>query len=310
MYIMNTVKRGVFTLAAGTILGLAGATAAAAQACPDWRPGGVPITTDAETAWTAQQYPMYAGGSLDLSQCQDVPGVGYITTAPNFSLSYDDRGMGRDLEIRVDSQCDTTLLVNSASAEWSFNDDTNGSNPSLRLPAAISGRYDLWIGTYSNTACQATLYIESFPPSVTPGPNACPDWSLGGAEVRLNAGQHESRPVNAGGAINLFESNCEIPGHGYVSAAPNFSLYFDNAGQVSTLDISVQGECDQTLLINDSSANWLFNDDDQSLQPRLQIPDAASGRYDIWVGAFGSGCQSTISFDAVSAQQGGGAPSK
>ena len=304
MHILNVVKRSFFVAATGTVLGLAGATAAAAQACPDWRLGGVPITTDADTAWAAQQYPMYAGGNLNLRECQEVSGVGYITPAPNFSLTYDDRGMGRDLEVRVESQCDTTLLVNSASAEWSFSDDSNGMNPSLRLPAAISGRYDIWVGTYSNTACQATLSVETFDASAT-GAGNCPDWSLGGAEVRLTAGQREQRLVQAGGEINLFESNCEIPGHGYVSAAPDFSLYFDNAGQSASLDISVQGECDQTLLINDSSANWLFNDDDTSLQPGLQIPNAPSGRYDIWVGAFGSGCQSTIIIDAGAGQQGG-----
>lgn len=215
--------------------------------------------------------------------------------------------MGRDLELRVEGTCDTTLLVNDATGQWSFDDDTNEMNPALRLPAAISGRYDVWVGTYGDTACSATLIAETFPP-VPPPSLACPDWSLGGAEWQMSIGQSDQRQVTAGGPINMFENRCENPAHGFVTEAPHFSLYFDNQGQTATLDISVMGQCDQTLLINNPSAEWMFNDDAIELQPGLMIENAPSGRYDIWVGAFGQGCPSTISVNAYSPQAPQGQP--
>ena len=278
--------------------------AASAQQCPDWQLNGIPITTDAEAAWVPQQYPMFAGGNIDLSQCATTGGVGRVTAAPSFSINYDARNLGRDLEFRVQSQCDTTLLINDAGASWHFNDDADGSlSPRLRLAGAPSGRYDVWVGTFGGQSCQATLIAETFPGGgsvpPTPAPSVCPDWSLGGAEMNLVAGGADSRPVVAGGSVNLFNNTCNIQGHGYVATAPDFTLYFDPQGVVSTLDISVQGQCDTLLLVNDPSTNWVFNDDATDLQPRITIGDAVAGRYDIWVGTFGSStCQSTISVSA------------
>lgn len=311
MQIFHSMRRGIFIAATGTAIGLISASAAVAQQCPDWQLGGVPITTDAEQAWVPQSYPMYAGGAVDLLQCPSIDGVGHITAAPNFSLSYDDRGMGRDLEIRVQGTCDTTLLINGANGAWSFNDDTNEMNPALRLAGAPSGRYDIWVGTYGDVACSATVTAETFNGAGAQTGSACPDWSLGGAQWNVTTGQRDQRPVQAGGPLNMFEDTCDNPAHGYLTAAPNFSLYFDDQGQASTLDINVTGSCDQTLLINNPSAEWVFNDDAVDLQPGVSIPNAPSGRYDIWVGAFGqAGCESTITVNAYGPQGQGTAPSK
>lgn len=288
-------KHGILTAAASAVLGVVAAGPASAQQCPDWQLNGIPITTDAETTWVPQQYTMFAGGGLDLSQCGQVPGHGYITAAPNFSITYDARNMGRDLEFRVESACDTTLLINDATAQWSFNDDSNGLNPALRLTQAQSGRYDIWVGTYSNTPCQATLIAETFDYQ----PPVCPDWSLGGAQVTMNGLATETRQVIAGGSVSLFDNQCDIPAHGYVAQAPDFSLYFDPQGNPATLDITVQGNCDTLMLVNDPNAAWLFNDDATDLQPRIEIPNAIAGRYDIWVGTFGaSTCDASITFNA------------
>lgn len=290
--------RGLVVAAAAALLGLAAAGEATAQQCPDWQLNGIPISTDAETAWVPQSYTMFAGGGLDLSACTSLPGYGYITAAPNFSITYDARGLGRDLEFRVESSCDTTLLVNDASAQWTFNDDTNGLNPAVRLAGAQTGRYDLWVGTYGTQPCQATLIVETFPPAPAA---VCPDWSLGGAQVNLAMGQSESRAVVAGGSVNMFDNQCGIEAHGYIAQAPDFSLYFDPQGNVATLDISVQGDCDTLLLINDPNTNWLFNDDSNDLQPRIDIGDAGAGRYDIWVGTFGaSTCNAVLNVSAYS----------
>lgn len=307
MSFMQTFKNGFLIAAAGAAMTTAFAGAASAQQCPDWQLGGIPITTDAETAWVPQQYPLFAGGGLDLSACTSVQGVGRVTPAPNFTLQYDARNMGRDLELRVQTDCDTTLLVNDSTGQWQFNDDANGTlQPSLRLANAPSGQYDIWVGTFGSQSCQATLVAETFAPGGgsnnggAPATPTCPDWSLGGAEIRMNGGATERRDVTAGGSVNLFDNQCGVQAHGYVAQAPDFSLYFDPAGQVSTLNISVQAQCDTTLLVNDPSTAWLFNDDATDLNPALTIGDAQAGRYDIWVGTFGDQlCPSTITISAA-----------
>lgn len=303
--------RQTFALAlSGAAFSFALSGAAFAQQCPDWQLGGIPLNTDSETAWVAQQYPLFAGGGLDLSMCQAIPGVGHVTPAPNFAIQYDARNLGRDLEFRVQTDCDTTLLINDFSGEWHFSDDEDGTlQPRLRLANAASGQYDVWIGTYDVQACQATLVLETFPPSggdtstpQTPAQPTCPDWGLGGAEVRMTTGGGaETRQVVAGGSVNLFDNQCGIQAHGYVAEAPDFSLYLDTRREVTTLDISVQGRCDTTLLVNDPNTAWIFNDDSNALQPAITIGDAAEGRYDIWVGTFGDQtCDSSISISATS----------
>lgn len=308
MSFFQRFKQGIAIAAAGAAVSVALAGAAAAQQCPDWQLGGIPITTDADTAWTPQQFPLFAGGTLDLSACASVPGgTGRVTPAPNFTIQYDARDLGRDLEFRVQTDCDTTLLINDSTGTWHFNDDEDGTlQPRLRLPNAPSGQYDVWVGTFGAQSCQATLVAETFPGGSTQA--SCPDWSLGGAEVRLTTGGAPvTQTVVAGGSVNLFENanQCGVlingtPAHGYLASAPDFTLYLDPAGQVTTLNISVQGQCDTTLLVNDPSETWLFNDDSNDLQPAIEIGDAADGRYDVWVGTFGSDtCQSTITFSAT-----------
>lgn len=305
MSLIPHFKQGLLVVLAGTALSVAASTASAQQ-CPDWQLGGIPIATDAQTAWVPQQYPMFAGGGLDLGQCGSVPGHGYITAAPNFSLNYDAMGMGRDLEFRVESECDTTMLINDSTAQWHYNDDTNGLQPAIRLSGAQTGRFDIWVGTYGNSACAATLIAETFEPAgPTPTP-ACPDWSLGGAEITLMQGGTETRPVVAGGGVNMFGNQCGIEAHGYVAQAPDFTLYLDPQNMVTTLDLSVQGDCDTVLLVNDPGTNWVFNDDAvgaTGLQPRIEIGDAQAGRYDIWIGTYGSElCNASLTASATSPQ--------
>ena len=311
MTVYHYFKQSFMMAAAGAAVSVAFAGAAAAQQCPDWQLGGIPITTDAETAWVPQQYPLFAGGGLDLGACDSVEGVGRVTPAPNFTLQYDALTYGRDLEFRVETDCDTTLLINDSTGEWHFNDDANGTlQPAMRLPNAPSGQYDIWVGTFGSSSCQATLVAESFPPGdgssggtpTQPAAPVCPEWSLGGTEVQLMAGGTDTQQTMAGGNVDLFTNACDMQAHGYVSQAPNFSLYYDPQGQTGPLNISVSGDCDTTLLVNDPTTAWLFNDDANALQPALEISDAQAGRYDVWVGTYGaSTCSASITMSAGAA---------
>lgn len=267
---------------------------AAAADCPDWRIDGIVIQQDAETAWSPQSFPLTAGGGLDLSQCGTVPGYGNLTLAPSFTVHYDDRGMGRDLDFRVTAECDTLMLVNDAGAGWHFNDDEDGTlDPRIRLAAAPSGIYDVWVGTFGAQACPATLILETFPPGPAP---TCPDWSLGGAEMRLTPGSAEIRDVVAGGPLNLFANACGTGGHGHVAQAPDFTLYIDAQDSVGRLELAASGECDTLMLVNDPMQGWHFNDDHNGLDPMVGFAEAVPGRYDVWVGTYGDAlCQASFS---------------
>ena len=287
------------------------ASAGYAQACPDWQPGGMAISATAQGG--AQTFAGTAGGALNLAPCPSVPGVGYVSAGPTFTLSYDAQGTNRNLDLAITSQnCDTVMLVNDATAQWHYNDDSDNSlNARITLPAAASGRYDIWLGTYGPQSCAASLVVtpvaggdtQTETQTDTTGAAAtCPDWSLGGAEWQLAGGATDSRQVVAGGGVNLFDraQACGISGHGYVAQAPDFTVYYDEATATGELVVSVQADCDTVMLINDLNAQWLFNDDTNGLNPAITIPAAASGRYDIWVGTYGPDlCQASISLASM-----------
>ena len=88
--------------------------------------------------------------------------VGYIASPPDVRLSYT-AGNSLPLILSVDSRTDTTLVVNGPDGQWYCDDDggLNGRNPALRFPHPGSGQYDIWVGTFSNTALHdATLYVS------------------------------------------------------------------------------------------------------------------------------------------------------
>src|SRR5690606_14627827 len=68
----------------------------------------------------------------------------------------------QDLTLRVEASCDTVLLVNDATGAWHFSDAEGGNlNPSITLPAAPAGAYDIWVGTFSQATCQAQLILSA-----------------------------------------------------------------------------------------------------------------------------------------------------
>lgn len=88
-----------------------------------------------------------AGGDLPASNagsnCR-----GYITDEPDVRLFY--TAGSYPLIISVDSRADTTLVVNGPNGEFYCDDDSGeGVNPSIRINRPRSGRYEIWVGTYS-----------------------------------------------------------------------------------------------------------------------------------------------------------------
>lgn len=185
---MISIRLPSFALALGLSLG---AGVAAAQGCPDWSRQGAQLTFDSDGLWAPQAVQVVAGGNVDLTQC-GIRGMGWsaygwVITSPDFDLAFTRNDAGRDLELRVEANCDTVLLVNDASGQWHFNDDTNGLNPAVRIPRAPAGAYDIWVGTYDRATCEARLILETFgtPPGGAAGaagmtPQGMAGGSMGG----------------------------------------------------------------------------------------------------------------------------------
>ena len=134
-----------------------------AAACPDFNLAGRDLFYSSDDLYSPQTFEVVAGGPVDLGLCSELPGQGYVMDAPDFKLNFSGNSAARELEIRVDSNCDSILLLNDTSGTWHHDDDSNGSlDAKIRLPKAVNGVYDIWVGTLTTDTCDATLTLETF----------------------------------------------------------------------------------------------------------------------------------------------------
>jgi hypothetical protein len=103
-----------------------------------------------------------AGGELDASvlgsNC-----VGHIARAPDYRVNFTAGSAGLPLVFSVNSDADTTLVINDAQGNWVCDDDggNNGFNPAITFQTPASGQYDVWVGTYAEGELQpSTLNVS------------------------------------------------------------------------------------------------------------------------------------------------------
>ena len=90
-----------------------------------------------------------SGGKTDASGLGS-PCTGMIANSPDIRLVYSNGSL--PLIISANSDSDTTLVVNAPDGLWYCDDDTGeGVNPSVRFNKPMSGRYEIWVGTYEGT---------------------------------------------------------------------------------------------------------------------------------------------------------------
>jgi hypothetical protein len=145
-------------LGAAVLIGAAGAAAA----CPNWQLNGrQSYYTNGQDLWSPNSYSVIAGGNQYLPNC-GFNNVGYVISQPDFEFVIDGLQGYQRLNIRVNGSCDTVLLVNDSSGQWWFSDDANGFDPAIDVYNPGNGTWDIWVGTYGPSTCQATLTLETF----------------------------------------------------------------------------------------------------------------------------------------------------
>ncbi len=250
-------------------------------------------TVRLNSGFTPDPYVVYlrSGGSIpagDLSSsCR-----GYIANAPDVRLHYSTTSGILPLILSVDSGADTTLVVNAPDGRWYCDDDTGeGLNPLMRFDSPLSGRYEIWVGTYgSEDLHEATLSISELDSTVStsysepsrPDPLLDPTYTT----LNLSGGfTPDPRTVRLRSGGNYAASEISSECRGYIATAPDVRVNY-SAGSLPLI-LSVDSSADTTLVVNDPNGNWHCDDDSgQGLNPSLRFEKAASGQYDIWVGTY------------------------
>ena len=135
--------------------------AAEAQTCPDYSGTNSLISRSSDDLYSADSFSIVSGGEVYLTGCSSVPGVGHVAYTADLTLDFSNYS-GYQLTFRVESACDTTLLINTPSTNWIFDDDGgDGVSPYVTINNAESGVYDVWVGSFDDDYCSSTLVIET-----------------------------------------------------------------------------------------------------------------------------------------------------
>jgi len=256
-----------------------------------------------------------AGGPIRVSDFQSGCS-GYVSEAPTVSLHWSSGSGGLPLFFTTTSaERDPTILVRDPSGAWHCDDDGGvGLNPLFEARSARTGRYDVWIGTFSNTRGAATFRItelsdstggslssfsrplDSTPRAVVTGrpPNHYLSPRFG--VINLSAGfvpDPRTLNVTAGGNVRAgdFSSSCV----GFISDAPTARLEWRAGSGSLPLLISARSDTDTTLVVRGPDGSWHCNDDGAGdLNPLFAATAPQSGRYDIWVGRYSQGTTNAV----------------
>ncbi len=132
------------------------------QGGPDWTLSPAFGTYTLQSGFTPDPYnvDVIAGGDIAISDHTNGECRGYVATAPDVRVVFQG-GTFPELYFSVDSDRDTTLVINDPNGNWWCDDDGGNEplNPLIRM-APISGQYDIWIGTYGRDRANATLGIS------------------------------------------------------------------------------------------------------------------------------------------------------
>lgn len=103
-----------------------------------------------------------SGGQIDARTLgMDPSCVGWVTQQPDYIMDLTSATAFLRVYVTSDQGEDTTLLINDGAGGWHCNDDSfGGRNPSVEIPNAPPGQYDIWVGSYQQgVQAHGTLHI-------------------------------------------------------------------------------------------------------------------------------------------------------
>lgn len=104
-----------------------------------------------------------AGGDWYFTTTRTCQRGGWFANAPDFRLHY--RAGSYQLSVYARGPGDTMLLINAPDGGWYCNDDYAGLDPAIVFNNPMSGRYEIWVGTYNRARVRNTmLYITEMGP--------------------------------------------------------------------------------------------------------------------------------------------------
>lgn len=272
-----------------------------------------------------------AGGGIEASS-RFTNCVGYIAEAPDYSVSFDSGSL--PLTFSVDSDADTTLIINDPSGEWWCDDDGAEAsfNPMVRFDNPRSGRYDIWVGTFSaGSGVPATLFVSELGEHTRASTNRAGNRNNRitannrSNQITANTNQPARFTANQGGGNRLDISqtaqsgsytleggfmpdpwSARVMAGGLVDLDAALSNTSGCAGYANTaptvelryngsrtLYIYTDGSVDTTLAVNAPDGSWYCNDDGSGLGLDAGLSLSGSGVYDIYVGKYSGSAEGT-----------------
>lgn len=252
-----------------------------------------------------------AGGQVDVGAAgYGASCTGYASQSPDYQLNWS--GSTGDLRVYFepdDAGQDATLIINTSNGAWLCNDDadTGTLNPAISLNDQTEGRFDIWVGRYSQGELMpGTLYISELSDEsdtdllsglFDDDDNTGLSWSADAnyGEVELSEyfvpDPHEIG-VRAGGRVDVAAQGYSDECTGYASRAPDVTLRWEGrTDDLSLYFVADDASEDTTLIVNTSTGEWVCNDDAHmlTLNPQVHLDRSTEGRFDIWVGTYSEG---------------------
>jgi hypothetical protein len=104
-----------------------------------------------------------AGGDWYFTTTSTCQRGGWFANAPDARLRY--QAGSYQLSFYVRAPGDTMLLINAPNGAWYCNDDYQGLDPAIVFNNPMSGRYEIWVGTYNRARVRnSRLYITELGP--------------------------------------------------------------------------------------------------------------------------------------------------
>lgn len=186
------------------------------------------------------EYPLYAGGVIDLSEVTDTNCVGFVSDAPDYRITYSGNEFDYPLAFISESEVDTVILINAPDGSWTCNDDFSeelGFSAGIEFATPEEGVFDIWVGVYEREAMYspATLFITELGMSDD-------------TESEAGTGTQVDNSLGSGTAFSINEQGNLLTNHHVVEGCNNLTFQLPGQNPVEARVLATDVEADLALL--------------------------------------------------------------